>query len=90
MVLAPFALLTVGLESWDRAAAAARVIGREGLVVTAKQGGLGHAHPSLRTEKDARTTFARIWNDLGLNRDHAAPGGLQSWSPDEMERWGDD
>ena len=74
MVLAPFALLTVGLESWDRAAAAARVIGREGLVVTAKQGGLGHAHPSLRTEKDARTTFR-----AHLERFGSEPGPRGPW-----------
>jgi P27 family predicted phage terminase small subunit len=62
------ALLRVALEALDRADLAAEAIARDGMT-TSKEGGIPHAHPLLKVEKDARAQFASIWKELNLQRE---------------------
>ncbi len=57
------ALLEQALRARDRAAEAAEVIVREGLVVAGK---IPHAHPAVKIEKDNRALFVQAWAKLGL------------------------
>lgn len=68
--------LKVALECLDRADEAHQNVNDEGLTTTIKTTGAVHLHPLLRVEMDARSQFARIWNQLGLTWDHAIDGRL--------------
>ncbi len=69
------ALLQAGLEALDRADAAAAIIAVEGMT-TARDGGVGmaHPHPAVKIEKDARSQFSSIWRMLHLDRDRGRWG----------------
>ena len=60
-------LAQVALECLDRADEARKVIDTEGLLVSAGEGGLKHAHPLLKVEKDSRALFGKLWVQLGLH-----------------------
>jgi P27 family predicted phage terminase small subunit len=60
------ALLTVALEALDRAEQARAQLEQEGLTRTTETTGTVHLHPASRIEKDARSLFARVWEQLGL------------------------
>ena len=64
-------LIQVALEALDRADMARNIIDAEGLLVSANEGGLTHAHPLLKVEKDSRALFAKIWMQIGFGFDPA-------------------
>jgi hypothetical protein len=61
------ALLEMALGEFDRANQARQDLDKEGLTIRKGKGGLLHAHPLLKVERDSRQLFARIWSELGLN-----------------------
>ena len=68
------ALLEEGLRARDRCEAARRIVDKEGLTVRTASTNACHAHPSLKTEREARGQFLRAWRDLGLAWDALADG----------------
>lgn len=60
-------LLEMALDEFDRANQAREKLDKEGLTIRKGKGGLLHAHPLLKVERDSRQLFARIWSELGLN-----------------------
>jgi P27 family predicted phage terminase small subunit len=69
--------LQVALESLDRADEAREVVNQEGLTNKTKTTGTVHLHPLLKVEKDARSQFFRIWNQLGLAWDYQIDSNLR-------------
>ena len=68
------ALFIKGLEALDMSDEAARVIREEGLSQTSERSGLKRQHPLLNTQKEAMTSFLKIWKVLGLNRNQYQDG----------------
>ena len=69
------ALLTVALESLDRADAARELLAEEGMVATTATTKAVHLHPAAKLERESRAIFARIWKQLGLSWDYELDGG---------------
>ena len=61
-------ILVVGLEGWDLANQAGKLLRTEGLVVN------GRRHPAAELQKQGTQTFLRCMRELGLNR--GEPGDL--------------
>ncbi len=59
-------LLQMAGESWDRAQAARKVIGRDGLTYTDRFGA-PRPRPEIAIERDSRTAFARLVRELDLD-----------------------
>lgn len=68
------ALLLTGLEALDRADQAAAAVAADGMTATSKSTGAVHAHPLLKTEKDSRALFLRVWQTLHLEWDSMIDG----------------
>lgn len=64
-------LVRAALESLDLADKAREVIEREGFIIVSRRSKITRAHPLLRTEADARRTFATIWLRLQLDNEFA-------------------
>ena len=60
-------LLLAGLEALDRSEQCRLAIEQEGMVTITARSGVGHPHPLLRIEKEAKSLFAKIWNQLKLD-----------------------
>jgi len=58
--------IQAALESLDRADAARLIIEEEGMLLPAGEKGLAHCHPLLKTEKDSRALFAKLWSQLNM------------------------
>ena len=74
-------LLTLACEAWDRGQQARRVVEKEGLVFSDFRG-QPKARPEIAIERDARTSFARLVREMGLdvadpdeNRPNRVKGG---------------
>ena len=67
-------LLTQALRALDRAEAARRIIGREGMTTRTVTTNAVHAHPALKVEQQARGQFLRSWKALGLSWDPLVDG----------------
>ena len=63
------ALLTIALESLDRADEARRLISEQGLTNITKRTGAIHGNPLLKIERESKNLFVKIFNDLGLKFD---------------------
>ena len=59
-------LFQAALESLDRADEARRTVAIEGMTFTTKGTGAVHVHPLLKTEREMRSQFTRIWDLLNL------------------------
>lgn len=59
-------LLTAAAESWDRAQAAREIIAKEGCVIRDRFD-QPKPHPGCAIERDAKTLFARLLRELGLD-----------------------
>jgi phage terminase small subunit len=57
----------MALEQLDRADAARAEVERDGTTFKTKRTGAVHAHPALAIERQARMSFTRIWDQLGLS-----------------------
>jgi phage terminase small subunit len=53
----------------DRTEQCAEAIKKEGLQIVTERSGVSHAHPLLKTEKDNRQLFLKIWAKLGFDSD---------------------
>lgn len=62
-------LLRDALRLWDRAEAARRIVEAEGLTKTTSSTGTVHAHPMAIFELRSRQQFAKIWKQLGLDKE---------------------
>lgn len=71
---ARLALVEAALQAFDPAQLAREVLVREGMVATAREGGMPHVHPLIRVERDALALFVRAWGDLGLRWDSSIDG----------------
>jgi P27 family predicted phage terminase small subunit len=60
------AVLVKGLEAYDRAEQARRMIAADGLVITSRLGET-KAHPAVAIERDSRTAFLAAVKQLGLD-----------------------
>jgi P27 family predicted phage terminase small subunit len=69
-------LLQLALEQLDRADAARAEIERDGTTFRTKRTGAIHAHPALAIERQARSSFMRMWDQLGLSWDATLDGGI--------------
>jgi len=65
------ALLTIALESLDRADEARKLISEQGLTSETKRTGAIHVNPLLKIERESKNLFVKIFNDLGLRFDHS-------------------
>jgi phage terminase small subunit len=65
------ALITIALESLDRADEARKLIAEEGLTSITKKTGAIHVNPLLKIERESKNLFVKIFNDLGLRFDHS-------------------
>ena len=65
------AMLTIGLESLDRADEVRNLIAEEGLTSVTKRTGAIHINPLLKIERESKNLFVKIFNDLGLRFDHS-------------------
>lgn len=61
------AVIQLALETLDRADQACEQLDREGLTFTTESTGAVHVHPLVKVERDARTSFIRIWHSIGLD-----------------------
>jgi P27 family predicted phage terminase small subunit len=59
-------LLQLACEAWDRAQEAREQLGRDGLTVPGREGGL-RAHPAVAIERDSRLAVARLVRELDLD-----------------------
>lgn len=64
------ALITIALESLDRADEARELISEQGLTSETKRTGAIHVNPLLKIERESKNLFVKIFNDLGLRFDH--------------------
>ena len=62
-------LLTIALESLDRADEARKLISKHGLTTITKRTGAIHVNPLLKIERESKNLFVKIFNDLGLKFD---------------------
>lgn len=60
------ALLSVALESLDRADSARAEIDKTGMVCITKRSGVPHTNPLLKVEREARALFAKLWGQMNL------------------------
>ena len=63
------ALFHTALQALDRADLAAAQIKSEGLTVTTTATGVSHVSPLLKVEQQSRALFARIFQQLNLERE---------------------
>src|SRR5262245_56014300 len=63
-------VLQAAIESWERMQAAREQLGREGLTIAGREGGM-RAHPCIGIERDAKASFAQLIKQLKLNEDDA-------------------
>ena len=61
-------LLTAAAECWDRLVQARELLAAEG-IVTKDRFGCPRKHPAIGIEENARTGFARLVRELGLDVD---------------------
>ncbi len=75
-------LIQTALEALDRADEARVQLAEAGLTFKTESSGTVHLNPLVQVEKDARSTFARIWQQLNL---HCYPevDGLAGWGRDD-------
>jgi P27 family predicted phage terminase small subunit len=59
-------LLQLACEAWDEAQSAREQLGREGLTVRGREGGI-RPHPCIAIERDARLAVARLVRELDLD-----------------------
>jgi P27 family predicted phage terminase small subunit len=72
------AVLTAGLEAFDRAADARKAIKRDGMVSVSGTG-IPHVHPLLKVERDSRQQFVAVWKSLGLDQEaHESTSGNEA------------
>jgi hypothetical protein len=64
------------LKVKDRADECAKIIEKEGLQVITERSGVSHAHSLLKTEKDNRQLFMKVWAKLGFDEDPC-----KGWEP---------
>ena len=60
------ALVIVALEALDLADECRDRVRAEGMTATTKRTGAIHVHPLMRVEKEARSTFSKIWGQLNF------------------------
>ncbi len=75
-------MIQVALECLDRADQAREKIDADGLVFKTESTGTVHVHPLLKTEKDSRALFAKIWGQLGLTF-FLDVDGMNAWGGDD-------
>ncbi len=61
------AVIQVALETLDRADQAREQLDREGLTFATETTGAVHVHPLVKVERDARSSFVRVWTSIGLD-----------------------
>jgi len=80
-------LLTLAAEAWDRYCGSRDRLADEGVTVEGREGGM-RPHPCVAIERDARSAFAAIVKQLGLDEigePNRGPGrptqplGVTSW-----------
>ena len=59
-------MLAIAARAWDEGEAAARLVRKDGLVVTMPSGAK-RAHPALRIATEARATFRHALRELDLD-----------------------
>jgi len=74
------ALLEQALRAYDRANGAGRGIAAAGLTTTTKTTGAVHIHPLVKVERESRALFAKLWAQLGLDRERWR--GEEGWAGD--------
>jgi hypothetical protein len=68
------ALLQEALRSLDRADECRRLLTEQGLLNTTKTTGAAHVNPLAKLEREHRTMFAKLVDQLGLNFNPAEDG----------------
>jgi hypothetical protein len=70
------------LKVKDRADECAKIIEKEGLQVITERSNVSHAHPLLKTEKDNRQLYLKIWAKLKFDEDPFDPEkGWEAFPP---------
>ncbi len=68
------ALVIVALDALDLADECRARVQAEGMTSTTKSTGAIHVHPLMRVEKEARSTFSKIWGQLNFQWNHTIDG----------------
>ena len=68
------ALVIAALDALDLADECRIRVRAEGLTATTKTSGTVHVHPLMRVEKEARSTFSKIWGQLNFQWNHTIDG----------------
>jgi phage terminase small subunit len=63
------ALIQTALESLDRADAARVAVAREGMTTITQRSGAMHIHPLLKVERESMQQFAKLWSQLGFQKE---------------------
>lgn len=81
-------MLTVALESLDRADLARIEISKSGMTSVTKKTGATHVNPLVKIERESRQLFARVWTGLHLDFNPSIDGRIvdSAWpGPDEAD-----